>query len=102
MAGPAQSDFYICQSSCLCRTVRGRGKVVYCWGDLLPLHGDRLVGCHIYRRHAVLTKGVNRFGSEGEGGEGRGLATLLTAQTAVWLVGLLALLAARLVTFLPS
>ena len=62
----------------------------------------RLVGSDIYRRHAVLTKGVNRFGSEGEGGEGRGLATLLTAQTAVWLVGLLALLAARLVSFLPS
>ena len=45
-----------------------------------------------------LAPNLRSLGQRGAGG----LATLLTAQTAVWLVGLLALLAARLVTFLPS
>ena len=58
---PLGSTFYICQvvqgpgqpyltphtshltlqSSCLCRTVNNRGKLIYCYSDLLPLHGDQ-------------------------------------------------------------
>lgn len=32
--------FYVCQGSCLCGTVNNRGKVIYCYGDLVPRHGE--------------------------------------------------------------
>jgi len=34
--------FYVCQGNCLCGTVNNRGKVIYCYGDLVPRQGDML------------------------------------------------------------
>ena len=36
--------FYVCQGSCLCGTVNNRGKVIYCYGDLVPRHGELFSG----------------------------------------------------------
>ncbi len=36
--------FYVCQGSCLCGTVNNRGKVIYCYGDLVPRHGELFEG----------------------------------------------------------
>lgn len=35
--------FYVCQGNCLCSTVNNRGKVIYCYGDLVP-RGDEILG----------------------------------------------------------
>merc|ERR1719510_1251278 len=65
--------FYVCQGSCLCGTVNNRGKVIYCYGDLVPRHGELFQ----------------------EGSDGSGTATskdLLAAQLGVWTFGLILLL----------
>jgi len=65
--------FYVCKGSCLCGTVSNRGKVIYCYGDLVP-------------RHDELFEGKEESG---------GRATqrdLLAAQLCIWVFGLLALL----------
>ena len=64
--------FYVCQGSCLCGTVNNRGKVIYCYGDLVPRHGELFQ----------------------EGSNGSGTATskdLLAAQLGVWTFGLILL-----------
>ena len=64
--------FYVCQGSCLCGTVNNRGKVIYCYGDLVPRHGELFA----------------------EGADGTGKTTskdLLAAQLGVWTFGILAL-----------
>ena len=64
--------FYVCQGSCLCGTVNNRGKVIYCYGDLVPRHGELFQ----------------------EGSDGSGTATskdLLAAQLGVWTFGLILL-----------
>ena len=35
--------FLHCQGNCLCSTVNNRGKVIYCYGDLVP-RGDEILG----------------------------------------------------------
>ncbi len=64
--------FYVCQGSCLCGTVNNRGKVIYCYGDLVPRHGEL-------------------FAEGGETNNGTSSKELLAAQLAVWVVGLLAM-----------
>ena len=64
--------FYVCQGSCLCGTVNNRGKVIYCYGDLVPRHGELFA----------------------EGAEGSGTTTskdLLAAQLGIWTFGIIAL-----------
>ena len=64
--------FYICQSQCLCGTVNNRGKVIYCYGDLVPRHGELFA----------------------EGAESAGQTSnkdLLAAQLGVWTFGIIAL-----------
>jgi hypothetical protein len=65
--------FYVCQGSCLCGTVNNRGKVIYCYGDLVPRHGELFA----------------------EGGEAQGTTSskdLLAAQLGIWTFGIIALL----------
>lgn len=65
--------FYVCQGSCLCGTVNNRGKVIYCYGDLVPRHGELFA----------------------EGAETQGTTTskdLLAAQLGIWTFGIIALL----------
>jgi len=65
--------FYVCQGSCLCGTVNNRGKVIYCYGDLVPRHGELF----------------------SESGTTNGRTTprdLLAAQLGIWVFGLIALL----------
>jgi len=65
--------FYVCQGSCLCGTVNNRGKVIYCYGDLVPRHGELF----------------------SETGTTNGRTTprdLLAAQLGIWVFGLIALL----------
>ena len=64
--------FYVCQGSCLCGTVNNRGKVIYCYGDLVPRHGELFA----------------------EGGESANKTTskdLLAAQLGLWTFGIIAL-----------
>ena len=64
--------FYVCQGSCLCGTVNNRGKVIYCYGDLVPRHGELFA----------------------EGADGSGSTTskdLLAAQLGIWTFGIIAL-----------
>jgi hypothetical protein len=64
--------FYVCQGSCLCGTVNNRGKVIYCYGDLVPRQGELF----------------------GDGAEGSGSTTskdLLAAQLGIWTFGIFAL-----------
>ena len=64
--------FYVCQGSCLCGTVNNRGKVIYCYGDLVPRHGELF--------------------AEGEGGSGSTSSKdLLAAQLGIWTFGIFAL-----------
>ena len=64
--------FYVCQGSCLCGTVNNRGKVIYCYGDLVPRHGELF--------------------AEGEGGSGTASSKdLLAAQLGIWTFGIFAL-----------
>lgn len=65
--------FYVCQGSCLCGTVNNRGKVIYCYGDLVPRHGELFA----------------------EGGAEPGTTSskdLLAAQLGIWTFGIFALL----------
>jgi len=66
--------FYVCQGSCLCGTVNNRGKVIYCYGDLVPRHSELF--------------------SDGQtNSNGRtSPRDLLAAQLGIWVFGLLALL----------
>ena len=64
--------FYVCQGSCLCGTVNNRGKVIYCYGDLVPRQGELFA----------------------DGTEGSGSTTskdLLAAQLGIWTFGIFAL-----------
>jgi len=65
--------FYVCQGSCLCGTVNNRGKVIYCYGDLVPRQGELFA----------------------EGGAENGKTSskdLLAAQLGLWTFGIFALL----------
>ena len=61
------------QGSCLCGTVNNRGKVIYCYGDLVPRQSEIF--------------------SEGQGGASAKTSPrdLLAAQLGIWVFGLLAL-----------
>ncbi len=61
--------FYVCQGSCLCGTVNNRGKVIYCYGDLVPRQGELFEG-------------------DDDGGGGASTRDLIAVQLAVWVVGL--------------
>ena len=62
------------QNSCLCRTVNSRGKVLYCYSDILPGQED------------------NAVDNTGEDRDSLALSTnLLTAETVIWSLGLTAL-----------
>jgi len=66
--------FYVCQGSCLCGTVNNRGKVIYCYGDLVPRHSEI-------------------FSDSQTNSNGRtSPRDLLAAQLGIWVFGLLALL----------
>jgi len=65
--------FYVCQGSCLCGTVNNRGKVIYCYGDLVPRHGE------------LFAEGAQTDG-------GTSSKDLLAAQLGVWTFGIFALL----------
>lgn len=66
--------FYVCQGSCLCGTVNNRGKVIYCYGDLVPRHGEL-------------------FAEGGEpGASGTSSKDILIAQLGLWAFGIFALL----------
>ena len=61
------------QGSCLCGTVNNRGKVIYCYGDLVPRHSEL-------------------FSESGSSSSGRtSPRDLLAAQLGIWVFGLLAL-----------
>ena len=61
------------QGSCLCGTVNNRGKVIYCYGDLVPRHGEM-------------------FSDSSKAGAGRTTPRdLLAAQLGIWVFGLVAL-----------
>ena len=64
--------FYVCQGSCLCGTVNNRGKVIYCYGDLVPRHGE------------LFADGAVQEGSTSS-------KDLLAAQLGVWTFGIFAL-----------
>ena len=64
--------FYVCQGSCLCGTVNNRGKVIYCYGDLVPRHGELFAE-----------------GSDPQGGTSS--KDLLAAQLGIWTFGIIAL-----------
>ena len=70
----AGSTFYICQNSCLCRTVNNRGKLLYCYSDTLPGQEDNAVYSTVEDSDS-LTLTTN----------------LLTAETVIWSLGLTAL-----------
>ena len=86
--GEGGSLFYICQvsviihnqvwyiilfqSSCLCRLVNNRGKVIYCFSDMVPMHGDKF------------ERNTSTQGSNYE-------RNILAAQILVWVVGFTAL-----------
>ena len=63
--------FYF-QSSCLCRTVNNRAKVIYCFSDMVPMHGDKF-------EVSASIQGGNYD------------RNILSAQIVVWVVGLSAL-----------
>lgn len=65
--------FYVCQGSCLCGTVNNRGKVIYCYGDLVPRHGEL-------------------FAEGGDPSNTTSSKDLLIAQLGLWAFGILALL----------
>jgi len=65
--------FYVCQASCLCGTVNNRGKVIYCYGDLVPRHGE------------LFAEGADQQGSTSS-------KDLLAAQLGIWTFGIFALL----------
>lgn len=65
--------FYVCQGSCLCGTVNNRGKVIYCYGDLVPRHGE------------LFAEGADQQGSTSS-------KDLLAAQLGIWTFGIIALL----------
>lgn len=65
--------FYVCQGSCLCGTVNNRGKVIYCYGDLVPRHGEL-------------------FSENGDSSSRTTPRDLLAAQLGIWVFGLIALL----------
>ncbi|XP_023347118.1 uncharacterized protein LOC111715930 isoform X2 [Eurytemora carolleeae] len=65
--------FYVCQGSCLCGTVNNRGKVIYCYGDLVPRHGELF---------SETTNNNNKASPR----------DLLAAQLGIWVFGLIALL----------
>jgi hypothetical protein len=60
------------QSSCLCRTVNNRAKVIYCFSDMVPMHGDKFEG-------SPSIQGGNYD------------RNILSAQIVVWVVGFSAL-----------
>ena len=65
--------FVVSQGSCLCGTVNNRGKVIYCYGDLVPRHSEL-------------------FSESGSSSNGRtSPRDLLAAQLGIWVFGLLAL-----------
>ena len=64
--------FYVCQGSCLCGTVNNRGKVIYCYGDLVPRHGEL-------------------FAEGAESGGQTSSKDLLAAQLGVWTFGIIVL-----------
>ena len=64
--------FYVCQGSCLCGTVNNRGKVIYCYGDLVPRHGE------------LFAEGADQQGSTSS-------KDLLAAQLGIWTFGIFAL-----------
>lgn len=64
--------FYVCQGSCLCGTVNNRGKVIYCYGDLVPRQGEL-------------------FAEGSESGGKTSSKDLLAAQLGVWTFGIIAL-----------
>ena len=64
--------FYVCQGSCLCGTVNNRGKVIYCYGDLVPRHGE------------LFAEGAEQQGSTSS-------KDLLAAQLGIWTFGIVAL-----------
>ena len=64
--------FYVCQGSCLCGTVNNRGKVIYCYGDLVPRHGEL-------------------FDGDSEGSGTTSSKDLLAAQLGIWTFGIIAL-----------
>ena len=67
------SSWCLYQGSCLCGTVNNRGKVIYCYGDLVPRHSEL-------------------FSEGGSGAQGRtSPRDLLAAQLGIWVFGLLAL-----------
>ena len=66
------NEMFSLQGSCLCGTVNNRGKVIYCYGDLVPRHGELF----------------------SESGTTNGRTTpkdLLAAQLGIWVFGLIAL-----------
>jgi len=63
--------FYVCKGSCLCGTVKNTGKVIYCYGEILPRNNELL--------------------SPVKNSEKKSPKDLLVAQLAVWICGLLAL-----------
>lgn len=65
--------FYVCQGSCLCGTVNNRGKVIYCYGDLVPRHGE------------LFAEGAEQQGTTSS-------KDLLAAQLGIWTFGIFALL----------
>lgn len=65
--------FYVCQGTCLCGTVNNRGKVIYCYGDLVP------------RQSELFTETSNANGRTTT-------RDLLAAQLGIWVFGLIALL----------
>jgi hypothetical protein len=64
--------FYVCQGSCLCGTVNNRGKVIYCYGDLVPRHGE------------LFAEGAETPGTTSS-------KDLLAAQLGIWTFGIIAL-----------
>ena len=69
--------FYVCQGSCLCGTVNNRGKVIYCYGDLVPRHGE------------LFAEGADQQGSTSS-------KDLLAAQLGIWTFGIFALWVSKL------
>merc|ERR1719189_2397706 len=65
--------FYVCQGSCLCSNVNNSGKVIYCFGDLVP-------------RNTKLVPEENNTKQK------QSHKDLLVAQIGIWVFGLLALL----------
>ena len=64
-----RTDPWCLQNSCLCRTVNNRGKLIYCYSDLVEGEARESLG--------DLTEPLT--------------TNLLTAQTVIWSLGLTAL-----------